>query len=102
MEFKNKISQINFQQKQTSLNILNNYMFSNGIIIIEQDNFNCYAISNNKHHVHVFRFKLDDEKFVSDEEVLRELGSNYILPCYQLTFIANIRNAKMRILSRRK
>ena len=50
----------------------------------------------------MFRFKQDDEEFVSDEEVSRELRPNYISPCSQLTFEADIRNAKERILERRK
>ena len=39
---------------------------------------------------------------MSDEEVSRELGPNYISPCSQLTFEADIRNANERILERRK
>ena len=50
----------------------------------------------------MFRFKQDDDKFVRDEEVSRELGPNYISPCSKLTFEANIRNSKERILERRK
>ena len=102
MEFKNKISQINFQQKQTSLHILKDYMFSKGITIIEHDDFFLNASSNNKRHLHVFRFKQNDEEFVSEEVVSLELGPNYISPCSQLTFEANIRTAKERILESRK
>ena len=72
-----------------------------GITIIEQDDLYFNAGSNNEPHLHVFRFKQDDE-FVSDEEVSRELGTNYISHCSQLTFAADIRNAKMWILERRK
>ena len=50
----------------------------------------------------MFRFKQNDVELVSDEEVSRELGPNYISPCSQLTFEADIRNAKERILERRK
>ena len=50
----------------------------------------------------MFRFKQDDVEFVSDEEVSREVGPNYISPCSQLTFEADIRNAKERILERRQ
>ena len=105
MEFKNKISKIDFQQKQTSLInviILKDYMYSKGITIIEHDDFFFNAGANNEPHLHVIRFKQDDEEFVSDEEVSRELGPNYISPCSQLTFEADIRNAKERILERRK
>ena len=37
MEFKNKISQIDIQQKQTSLHILKDYMFFKRITILEHD-----------------------------------------------------------------
>ena len=50
----------------------------------------------------MFLFKQDDMEFVSDEEVSRELGPNYISPCSQLTFEADIRNAKTRIFESRK
>ena len=102
MQFKNKISQIDFQQKQTSPDILNDYMFSKRITIIEKDDFYFNAHSNNEPHLHVFRVKQDDNEFVSDEEVSRELKPNYISPCSQLTYEADIRNAKERILERRK
>ena len=75
-------------------------MHSNGITIIEHDDF-CFN-ADNEPHLHVFGFKQNDEEFVSDEEVSRELGLNYISPCSQLTFVADIRNAKDQILERRK
>ena len=99
IKFKNKISRINFQQNQTSIHILKEYLFSKEITILEQDDlFN--ASCNNEPHHHVFRFKQDNVEFVSDEEVSRELGPNYISPCCKLTFEADIRNAKERILER--
>ena len=98
MEFKNKICQIDFQQNQALLHILNNYMFSLRITILEHNDFVVNASSNNKTNLQVFRFKQDDVEFVSDEEVLRELGPNYISPCSQLTFKADIRHPKERIL----
>ena len=39
---------------------------------------------------------------VSDEEVAAELGPDYDPPCSQLTYEADIRNAKVRILESRK
>ena len=39
---------------------------------------------------------------VSDEEVAAELSLDYIPPCSQLTYKADIRNAKERILERQK
>ena len=101
MEVKNKISKINFQQKQTPQDIFKNYMYSTGITIIEHDFF-FNAGANNEPHLHVFRVKQNDENCVSDEEVLHEFGPNYISPCSQLTYEADIRNAKERILERRK
>ena len=77
-------------------------MCSKGITLLEHDDFFVNAGSNNKPHLHLFRFKQDDEEFVCDEEVSIELGPNYISPCSQLTFEADIRNAKVRILERRK
>ena len=102
MEFKNKISQIDFQQKQTSLHILKDFMFSKGITILEHDDFGVNASSNNEPHLHVFRFKQDYVEFVSDEQVSFELGPKYISSCSQLTFEADIRNAKERIRERVK
>ena len=40
--------------------------------------------------------------FVSDDEVAAKLGPDYNPPCSQLTYEADIRNAKQRILERRK
>ena len=40
--------------------------------------------------------------FVSDEELAAELGPDYDPPCSQLTYETDIRNAKERILERRK
>ena len=40
--------------------------------------------------------------FVSNEEVAAELGPDYSPPCSQLTYEADIKNAKDRILERRK
>ena len=44
-------------------------------------------------------FKTD---FVSEDDVAAELGPDYNPPCSQLTYEADIRNAKERILERRK
>ena len=73
IEIKNKISQIDFQQNQTSLINLKDYMFSKGITILEHNDFFCNSSSNNEPHLHVFRFKQDDPEFVSDKEVSCEL-----------------------------
>ena len=56
MKFKNKISQIEFQQKQKSIDILKDYMFSNEITIIEHDDLYFNAGFNNEPHLYVFRF----------------------------------------------
>ena len=42
------------------------------------------ALSNEEMHLAKFRFKKDDEDFVSDEELQRELGDDYSPPCSQL------------------
>ena len=42
------------------------------------------------------------DEFVSDKEVVQELGPEYMSPCSQLTFEADIRIAKEKILERRK
>ena len=76
-------------------------MYSKEITILKHDDFCFNAGANNEPYLHVFRFKQNDE-FVSDEEVSRELGPNYISPCSQLTFEADIRNAKERIFERHK
>ena len=47
-----------------------------GTVLEHDDLF--LATSNNEPHLHEFRFKQDDEEFVSDEEVSRELGPKYI------------------------
>ena len=60
------------------------------------------AGADNEPHLHVFRFKQNDEEFVSDKEVSRELGLYYISSWSQLTFKDDIWNAKERILQRRK
>ena len=77
-------------------------MFSKGITILEHDDFYFNAGSNNEPHLHLFWFKHYDDEFVSDEKVSCELGPNYISPCSQLNFEADIRNSTKRILERRK
>ena len=52
-------------------------------------------------HLARFRVKEDDENFVSDEELHQELGDDYSPPCTQLTYEADRKAAKQRILERR-
>ena len=47
MKFKNNISQLDFEQKQTSLHILKDYMFSKQITILEHDNFLMLTLTTN-------------------------------------------------------
>ena len=103
MEFQNKINQLYFEQDQESaLNSLRDKMHTMGITIIEHsDLFVGAAPSNEERHLARFRFKEDDEDFVSLEELHRELGDDYISPCSQLTYEANRQAAKQRILERR-
>ena len=51
-------------------------------------------------HLARFRFKEADEDFVSDEELHRVLGDDYISLCSQLTYEADRKEAKKRILER--
>ena len=41
-------------------------------------------------------------EFLSNKEIAQELGPEYMSPCSQLTFEADIRIAKEKILERRK
>ena len=52
-------------------------------------------------HLARFRFNEDDEDFVSDEELHRKLGDEYIPHFSQLTYEADLQAAKQRILERR-
>ena len=74
-------------------------MFAKGIIILEHDDFLTLFVTT-KFTFKCFGLKKDDEEFVSNEEVSRELGPNYTSPCFQLTFEADIRNAKEQIVER--
>ena len=77
-------------------------MFSTKITILEHNNFFVNNSSNQKPNLHLFGFQpYDYVELVSDEEVSRVLGPNYITRCSQLTFEADIRNAIERILERR-
>ena len=42
------------------------------------------------------------DEFVSDKKIAQELGPEYMSPCSQLTFEADILIAKEKILERRK
>ena len=97
IKFKNKISQINFKQIQTLLNIYKDYMFSKKITILEFDDCFFNASCNNELYLLVFRYKRDYNVFVSNEKMSRELEFNYISLFYQHTFKADIRNAIKRI-----
>ena len=77
-------------------------MLTMGISIIENsDLFIETASFNEEMHLAKFRFKEDDEDFVSDEELHRELGDDYSSLCSQLTYEADRQAAKQRILERR-
>ena len=84
IKFINKINQIDFKQQQTSVYILTDIMFSKGITFLAPDDFCFNASSNNKPYLHLFRFKQDDKEFVTEENVSRELGPNYISFCFKL------------------
>ena len=97
------IRSIYFKQDQdTALNSVRVKMLTMGFSIIEHsDLFVGAAPSNEEMHLAKFRFKEDDEDFVSDEELHRELGDDYLPTCSQLTFEADRQAAKQRILDRR-
>ena len=77
-------------------------MLTMGISIIEHsDLFVGATPSNEEKHLARFRFKEDDEDFVSNEELHRELDDDYISPCSELTYKADRQAAKQRILERR-
>ena len=103
MKFQKRINQLYFEQDQeAALNSVRDKMFTMGISIIEHsDLFVGAAPSNKEMHLAMFRFKEDDENFVSHEELQRELGDDYISPCSQLTYEADRQAAKQRILERR-
>ena len=103
MEFQNKINQLYFEQDQeAALNSVREKMLTIGIFIIEHSDLYVEAAqSNEKMHLARFRFKEDDEEFVSHEELHRELGDDYCSPCSQLTYESNRQAAKQRILERR-
>ena len=69
-------------------------------IIEHSDLFVGAAPSNKERHLARFRFKEDDDNFVSHEELHRELSDDYISPCLQLTYEADRQGAKQRILER--
>ena len=58
-----------------------------GIFISENSDLFVGAVPSNEemHHAR-FCFKEDDENFVSDEELHREIGIDYSPPCSQLTY----------------
>ena len=100
MEFQNKINQLYFEQdKEAALNSVRDKMLTMGISIIEhRDLFVITAPSNEERDLAKFRFKEDDENFVSHEKLHQELGDDYISPCSQLTYEADRQAAKQRIL----
>ena len=71
MVFQNKIDQLDFhQQQQTDLNILRDYMISKSIAVIEHnDLFYGDLIFNDEPDLAMFRYKNENEKFVSHEEL---------------------------------
>ena len=94
--FQNKINQLYFEQDQEAvLNSVRDKMLTMGISIIEHtDLFVGAALSNEERQLARFRFKEDDEDFVSHEELHRQLGDDYISPCSQLTYEADRQAAK--------
>ena len=77
--FQNRIDQLDFpQQQQTALNILKDYMISKSIAVIKHnDLFYGDLIFNDEPDLAMFRYKNENEKFVSHEELqnIKMLGS---------------------------
>ena len=72
MVFQNRINQLDFpqQQQQTDLNIFRDYMISKSIAVIEHnDLFYGDLIFNDEPDFAMFRYKSENEKFVSHEEL---------------------------------
>ena len=71
MVFQNRIDQLDFsEQEQTNLNILRDYMISKSIAVIEHnDLFYGDLIFNDDPDLAMFRYKNENEKFVSHEEL---------------------------------
>ena len=71
MVFQNRIDQLDFPKpKQTDLNILRDYMISKSIAVIEHnDLFYGDLIFNDEPDLAMFRYKNENEKFVSHEEL---------------------------------
>ena len=103
IKFQNRINQLYFEQDQeAALNSVRDKILTIRISIIEHSNlFVGAALSNEEIDLARFRFKEDDEDFVSHEELHQELGDDYISPCSQLTDDADRQAAKQRILERR-
>ena len=71
MVFQHRIDQLDFpQQQQTDQNILRDYMISKSIAVIEHNNlFYNGLIFNDEPDLARFRYKNENEKFVSHEEL---------------------------------
>ena len=73
-----------------------------GIFLLEHSDLFVGAAPYNK-EMHRFKshFKEDDEDFVSNEELHREVNDDFILLCFQFTYEADWQAAKQLILERR-
>ena len=71
MVFQYRIDQLDLsQQQQTAINILRYYMISKSIAVIEHDDlFIGDAIFNDELDLAMFRYKNENEKFMSHEEL---------------------------------
>lgn len=56
------------------------------------------ANCNDKYHLSMFQFKT--KEFVTSEKLTRKFGYNYIPPCFQLTYEADRKAAKLGIIER--
>ena len=82
MVFQNRMDKLDFSiQQQTALDVLKDFMILKSINVIEHDDLVFSATSNNKPHLKGFRFKQNDQDLISNDELSRKLGPNYIPPC---------------------
>ena len=56
--------------------------------VLEHDNLFVSGKSNNESFLELFR--LNKNELISDDELSKDLGTNYISPCSQLSYEADI------------
>ena len=103
MKFQNRIEDHDLsEQEKATLEDIRNQMLSMNITFIEhEDLFFGKTAFNDESELGMFRYKDDDNTYVSDEELSRELGRAYVPPLFQLTYESDRQTATEQILERR-